>query len=785
MGLPGDPIRFRRFSPSQAWGAIVFASNGAGPRLEHCVVDGASNVDVGSNVTLLSTPTLESIEEFKIITSSYAAEWPRSGGGIVNVVTKSGSNNFRASAYEFFRNDSLNANSYFRKQSSTESIRDNPPRLRYNNFGYTFGGPAKKDKLFFFFAQEWIEYDREDTFARTVPTAAMRAGDFSGASFTVNDPLTGEPFPGNVIPAEYDNSPEMIEVVRNNVTRAKVAGRLVANDETGAMVFSELLDRDPVTFEKLDYVKTAKRIEEVRQRFIHPKMYVYTLQADAPPLAAGEVIHTAYAPPEGLLGRFDTVEKKVTLEDALHLFKLPKSLGEMEDGRKITVAIGRFGPYVKFGDKYASIKEDDPYTITRERALELIAAKEHLDANRLIQKWEGSEIQVLNGRYGPYIKKGAETRSLETEEQLLAVGRAGTAHHVERIVRGWRRVDQQAEAREAALQHASRALHVYPDTDGTYFLRGRLTAEVGALLVQALAAARETLHQRARGRKAESDPPTMVQQQADALALLAETALHYGIDPGAPGERYQVVVHVDAEVLADSDQPGQSVLEDGGRVSAETSRRVACDASRVVMQHDRDGRVVEVAARTRTIPPALRRALQHRDRGCRFPGCGVRFGQGHHIRHWANGGPTTLSNLAVLCRRHHRAVHEQLRQGRRDPGLPDEEPHVHAYARGSGRSGAGRLLPVRSQEGPLRVLRLGVRRARDRARVGGLPRRGRLPRPDRRRPAPVPRPAGGPAARPHPRPGRRTPHPGRVRRLRVPILRDGLPDREGAPAPPR
>jgi 5-methylcytosine-specific restriction endonuclease McrA len=166
----------------------------------------------------------------------------------------------------------------------------------------------------------------------------------------------------------------------------------------------------------------------------------------------------------------------------------------------------------------------------------------------------------------------------------------------------------------------------------------------------------------------DGEPPTMEQQQADALGLLAETALHDGIDPGAPGERYQVVVHVDAPVLADPDAPGQSLLENGEHVSAETSRRLACDASRVVMQHARDGRVVEVAARTRTIPPALRRALHSRDRGCRFPGCGVRFGQGHHIRHWAQGGPTTLSNLAMLCRRHHRAVHEEGYQVDRDPG---------------------------------------------------------------------------------------------------------------------
>jgi HNH endonuclease len=101
--------------------------------------------------------------------------------------------------------------------------------------------------------------------------------------------------------------------------------------------------------------------------------------------------------------------------------------------------------------------------------------------------------------------------------------------------------------------------------------------------------------------------------------------------------------------------------------SAETSQRLACDASRVVMRNDEAGRLVEIGARTRTIPPALRRALQHRDRGCRFPGCGVPFGQGHHVRHWAHGGPTILSNLALLCRRHHRAVHEEGYQVDRQP----------------------------------------------------------------------------------------------------------------------
>ena len=278
-----------------------------------------------------------------------------------------------------------------------------------------------------------------------------------------------------------------------------------------------------------------------------------------------------------------------------------------------------------------------------------------------------------------YAKVRALTRvaTPETEERLLGVGRAGTAEHVERIVRAWRRVDRNAEAAEAAMLHKSRALHVYQDEDGMVVVRGRLDREAGAVLIQALAAARERLYRQTGNVSAETfpadasmEPPTMAQQQADALGLIAETALHHGMDPGSPGERYQVVVHVDAAVLEDPDASGQSALEPGAHVSAETSRRLGCDASRVVMRHDPDGRVVEVGALTRTIPAALRRALHYRDRDCRFLGCGLPLGQGHHIQHWANGGPTTLSNLALLCRRHHRAVHEEGYQVER---LPDGE----------------------------------------------------------------------------------------------------------------
>ena len=322
-------------------------------------------------------------------------------------------------------------------------------------------------------------------------------------------------------------------------------------------------------------------------------------------------------------------------------------------------------------------------------SLDLGAAREKVRVARALGNLPRLAEALARGELS-YAKVRALTRvaTPDTEERLLAIGRAGTAAHIERIVRGWRWMDRKAEAHDTALQHKARALHVYQDEDGTVMVRGRLAPEVGALLIKALDAAREFLYQRApvQGMDAADvsaeasvpvEAPSMEQQQADALALLAETALHHGIDPGAPGERYQVVVHVDASVLADPHHPGQSVLEDGVRVSAETSQRLACDASRVVMRHDAGGHVVEIGARTRTIPPALRRALQHRDRGCRFPGCAVRFGQGHHLHHWAQGGATTLSNLALLCRRHHRAVHEEGYQIERRPdgGLEFRHPH--------------------------------------------------------------------------------------------------------------
>lgn len=141
---------------------VSISINGGRRNAVNWLVDGVSNVDVGSNVTLLATPTLESIQEFKIITSSYAAEWPRSGGGVVNIVTRGGSNKFSGTAYEFFRSDKLNANSWARKRSTNPDINSKPPELEYNNFGYTIGGPMlpSRERAFFFWSQEWRRISR-------------------------------------------------------------------------------------------------------------------------------------------------------------------------------------------------------------------------------------------------------------------------------------------------------------------------------------------------------------------------------------------------------------------------------------------------------------------------------------------------------------------------------------------------------------------------------------------------------------------------------------------------
>ena len=398
------------------------------------------------------------------------------------------------------------------------------------------------------------------------------------------------------------------------------------------------------------------------------------------------------------------------------------------------------------------------------------AAREHVRVARALGKLPKLSDAMRRGRIS-YSKVRAVTRvaTPENEDNLLYVCNAGTAAHVERIARAWRRTDRNVEQTEERRRNASRELRTWVDEDGMVVVRGRLTPEVGAVLRRALEAACDQARRaaaagggenggaadspagaegdaadpsadagaerEAAGAAADAPEPTLAQRQADAIGVVAEAALAGGLDRGTAGDRYQVVLHVDAEALAEpqdvpagtsagtapgseprtggdrvpagtratarkaacgpgaespmrAGMPGpagrarqrrrrtsgpcpgarpttapcrQTVLDEAGgiHVSAETARRLACDAATVTMHHGPGGQILDVGRRTRTISPALRRALAARDRQCRFPGCGNRRVDAHHIEHWADGGRTALDNLVLLCRRHHRAVHEE------------------------------------------------------------------------------------------------------------------------------
>jgi hypothetical protein len=300
--------------------------------------------------------------------------------------------------------------------------------------------------------------------------------------------------------------------------------------------------------------------------------------------------------------------------------------------------------------------------------LDLGAAREKMRVARALAALPLLSEAMRRGEIS-YSKVRALTRiaTPANEHDLLSFARAGTAAHVERLVRGMRRVDHLAEGDGEQRAHAARYLRAYTDEDGMVVVTARLAPEAGAALLRALDAGVEKLYGPRRGQPSggahepmePAEDVTTEQRRADALGLVAESALSAGLDPGSRGDRYQVVVHVDAEVLAADGEGGSSWLADGCGVSAETSRRLACDSALVVMRHAADGRVLDVGRRTRAISPGLRRALEHRDGGCRFPGCGRKLCDAHHVEPWGVGGETSLANTLLLCRHHHRAVHEE------------------------------------------------------------------------------------------------------------------------------
>ena len=145
--------------------------------------------------------------------------------------------------------------------------------------------------------------------------------------------------------------------------------------------------------------------------------------------------------------------------------------------------------------------------------------------------------------------------------------------------------------------------------------------------------------------------PLVPKRMADAF--LGQSTIVTG------GDRCTINLHATPDTLAADGVTAEAELESGARVCAETSRRLACDCGVVHWHEDEEGSALNVGRKTRSIPPAIRRALQRRDHGCRFPGCTAhKYVDAHHITHWADGGETKMENLVLLCHHHHRLVHE-------------------------------------------------------------------------------------------------------------------------------
>lgn len=283
-------------------------------------------------------------------------------------------------------------------------------------------------------------------------------------------------------------------------------------------------------------------------------------------------------------------------------------------------------------------------------SLALGAARERVRVAHRLQELPAIHEAFSRGHLS-YCKVRALTRAATpaTEAGLLEIGLHATGAQLEKLVRCY------SKALSATLGAAQRAQEMRYlkwswNEDGSLRLEAQLPADDAAVVVNALTALQELPRE---GDEYVASPVAAC--RADALVALAKGAV---AGAGTSGGTPEVVVHVDAATLASDEVVERAELVDGPTLAPETVRRLGCDAA-VVRIVERDGRPLTVGRRTRTIPPALRRALRSRDDGCRFPGCTHRnFLHAHHIQHWARGGPTTLENLVQLCSYHHRLVHE-------------------------------------------------------------------------------------------------------------------------------
>lgn len=262
-----------------------------------------------------------------------------------------------------------------------------------------------------------------------------------------------------------------------------------------------------------------------------------------------------------------------------------------------------------------------------------------------------------------------------SEGWLVEAARTLSFAELRSAVAYWRQAaDREGAELEEERRFERRRLHVSPMLDGMVRVDGDLDPETGQTLITALRAVQDA------DVRTGPDLRSPGQRRADALGEVCRRWLDSVDRPSVAGERPHVVVTIALESL--SGRLGRRCeLEDAGTITPEVARRWACDAnvSRVIT--DARSEPLDVGRRTRVVPPPLRRAVAVRDRGCAFPSCDRPPGwcDAHHVRHWADGGETTLENLVLLCRAHHRVIHNRgfglaMREGRPAFSRPDGSP---------------------------------------------------------------------------------------------------------------
>jgi hypothetical protein len=294
--------------------------------------------------------------------------------------------------------------------------------------------------------------------------------------------------------------------------------------------------------------------------------------------------------------------------------------------------------------------------------LDPVTARERVRVARALGRLPEIDDALRKGELS-YSKARALTRiaTPETEGNLLHMALHSTGAQLERLVRKLRWVGTLDEKTGDRLDDR-RYVQEESMENGMVRITAVLHPDEAALVMKALGRAQTPPPGPAppRGGVSAEAPPTRQPRKplADALVDVAESYLAHGEAEGNGGERTEIFVHLDQDPLA-PDGTMAATLDDGTRVSAESFRRLACDAGLVPCRQSPTGNVLDLGRRARTVNAALRRALWIRDRGCAFPGCTHwRYLHAHHIIHWLHGGKTSLENLASLCSSHHRLLHE-------------------------------------------------------------------------------------------------------------------------------